>query len=430
MKLERETVHISDDRGRIALVENLTIDNYQLLSIISSLIRYQYCNHLSTATLELDENGNPISYEEYHPFGTSSYRAVDTSIERAAKRYRYTGKERDEETGLYYHGARYYISWLGRWLKADPGGLIDGINIYRYSKNRPSVNNDSTGLYTVEKDEGIHAKSTSTITHTTQSGDTYSALAKKYGVSVQSLRDLNGYNDKNIPIGVELKIKGEQEYYYNSELKDNQEENVFTVVQEIGSERYEVEFTLTGVVEGEIAIQIGYDGSNYDAYVRAGLNGKVEFGNLDGNLNYIGSGATLSMFGEMKLGMQSEYFDSYILGRSEKVLLGGNSAKNNWKHSLDVVQDYRLFKPVVEGSPKKFVQNESSSFVRFDFGLKVSPIHYSNEKQDYEFRAVGKVKVEGKKQQLLYAPLAIFLVTKAKIEGTIGIKVKKTKINN
>ncbi|KYF86989.1 hypothetical protein BE17_19765 [Sorangium cellulosum] len=28
---------------------------------------------------------------------------------------RSTGKERDEETGLYYYGARYYAAWLGRW---------------------------------------------------------------------------------------------------------------------------------------------------------------------------------------------------------------------------------------------------------------------------------------------------------------------------
>ena len=39
------------------------------------------------------------------------------------KRYRYTGKERDEENGLYYHGARYYAPWLGRWTSCDPAGL-------------------------------------------------------------------------------------------------------------------------------------------------------------------------------------------------------------------------------------------------------------------------------------------------------------------
>jgi len=146
IELERESLHVNDDTGRIALVESLTIDNSQSPILNTQLIRYQYTNHLSTSTLELDESGNPISYEEYHPFGTSSYRAVNSSIESSAKRYRYTGKERDEETGLYYHGARYYLCWLGRWLKADPGGMVDGANLYNYVSNCPTKLSDENGL--------------------------------------------------------------------------------------------------------------------------------------------------------------------------------------------------------------------------------------------------------------------------------------------
>ncbi|MBK6499904.1 MAG: RHS repeat-associated core domain-containing protein [Saprospiraceae bacterium] len=110
------------------------------------MTKYIYSNHLSTATLEADENGDIISYEEYHPFGTSSYTAVNASIQTIAKRYKFTSKERDDETGLYYHGARYYISWLGRWLSADPGGLIDGGNVYMYVKNNSLQKKDNTGL--------------------------------------------------------------------------------------------------------------------------------------------------------------------------------------------------------------------------------------------------------------------------------------------
>ncbi len=86
----------------------------------ATLTRYVYSNHLQSASLELDENAAIISYEEYHPYGTTSYQAVNASINAAAKRYRYTGKERDEESGLYYHGARYYIPWLCRWVSVDP----------------------------------------------------------------------------------------------------------------------------------------------------------------------------------------------------------------------------------------------------------------------------------------------------------------------
>ena len=74
------------------------------------------------------------SYEEYHPFGTSSYRAK-SGIEVSEKRYRYIGKERDEGTGLYYMGARYYVAWLGRWTRPDPAGLVDGPGRYSYVRN-------------------------------------------------------------------------------------------------------------------------------------------------------------------------------------------------------------------------------------------------------------------------------------------------------
>src|SRR5258708_8209071 len=63
----------------------------------------------------------------------------------AAKRYRYTGKERDEESGLYYFGARYYVAWLGRWASCDPLGIADDINTYRYVRSSPLSRIDITG---------------------------------------------------------------------------------------------------------------------------------------------------------------------------------------------------------------------------------------------------------------------------------------------
>ena len=86
-----------------------------------------------------------ISYEEYYPYGSTSYQAGRSLAEVSVKRYRYTGKERDEETGLYYHGARYYAPWLGRWTSADPIGISGGINLYQYAAASPVGIIDSTG---------------------------------------------------------------------------------------------------------------------------------------------------------------------------------------------------------------------------------------------------------------------------------------------
>lgn len=61
----------------------------------------------------------------------------DGSTEVKTRRFRYTGKERDEETGLQDHGARRYIPWLGRWDGADPAGFVDGTNRYAYVSGNP-----------------------------------------------------------------------------------------------------------------------------------------------------------------------------------------------------------------------------------------------------------------------------------------------------
>jgi RHS repeat-associated protein len=84
------------------------------------MIHYQYGNHLDSASLELSDQGQIISYEEYFPYGDTSFMAGRNQKEVKLKEYRYTGKEKDDVTGLYYYGARYYASWLGRWMSADP----------------------------------------------------------------------------------------------------------------------------------------------------------------------------------------------------------------------------------------------------------------------------------------------------------------------
>ncbi len=117
---EIETYHLFDDKQRLLIVENVIASS----SGATILYRYQYSNHLGSAAVETDDNANILSYEEYHPYGTAAYRAKSATITAAAKRYRYTGMERDEESGLNYHSARYYVVWLGRWASVDPIGII------------------------------------------------------------------------------------------------------------------------------------------------------------------------------------------------------------------------------------------------------------------------------------------------------------------
>jgi RHS repeat-associated protein len=132
--LERETLHIMDDKQRIAMVETRTQGDD---GSIEQLVRYQIGNHLGSVSLELDVLGRVITYEEFYPYGSTSYQAVHRDIEVSAKRYRYTGLERDEETGFNYHGARYSISNLARWINTDPTGITNGQNFYQFTQNNP-----------------------------------------------------------------------------------------------------------------------------------------------------------------------------------------------------------------------------------------------------------------------------------------------------
>jgi RHS repeat-associated protein len=143
--LERESLHVLDDQQRIALVETRTLDTRGNDSAPQRLIRYQFGNHLGSASLELNDIATVISYEEYCPYGSTAYQALDEGIKAASKRYRYTGKERDEESGFYYYGERYSAPWLGRWVACDPAGLIEGTDLYSFTMNNPLRMVDANG---------------------------------------------------------------------------------------------------------------------------------------------------------------------------------------------------------------------------------------------------------------------------------------------
>lgn len=108
-------------------------------------MRWSYGSLNGSSGLELDDNGNIISLEEYYLFGGTAVWAARSAAEADYKTVRYSGKELDA-TGLYCYGYRYYQPWAGRWLSADPAGTIDGLNLFRMCRNNPVTFYDKGGL--------------------------------------------------------------------------------------------------------------------------------------------------------------------------------------------------------------------------------------------------------------------------------------------
>ena len=131
---------------------------------------YYHRDHLGSTTLITNESGEVVQRVEYLPTGETFIEQQDTSwvsprkfngrsalrdafflrcitkaskLERRAKRGK---KELDEETGLYYYGARYYDPRLSMWLGMDPmQGKYPGISTYAFCHNNPIMMRDLDG---------------------------------------------------------------------------------------------------------------------------------------------------------------------------------------------------------------------------------------------------------------------------------------------
>lgn len=80
------------------------------------------------------------------PFGETMYEQ-HSYAEDFQNRYKFNGKELDDETGLYYYGARYYDPRTSIWLSVDPlAEQTPSWTPYRYGFNNPVRMTDPTGM--------------------------------------------------------------------------------------------------------------------------------------------------------------------------------------------------------------------------------------------------------------------------------------------
>jgi len=102
--------------------------------------RYLLTDLLGSTLMLTDDQANPTTTYSYSPFGETAAQGESTT-----NPVQYTGRENDQ-TGMYYYRARYYVPRLGRFVASDPIGLEGGLNTYAYVLNNPLRWKDPRGL--------------------------------------------------------------------------------------------------------------------------------------------------------------------------------------------------------------------------------------------------------------------------------------------
>ena len=109
-----------------------------------TLQRFYHNDHLGSVNVITDINGVQVQRNEYDPWGS-----VSKQVGNDDPTHRFTGKELDPESGLYYYGGRYYDPEISRFVSADPfvpqPGNPQSLNRYSYTINNPQRYIDPSG---------------------------------------------------------------------------------------------------------------------------------------------------------------------------------------------------------------------------------------------------------------------------------------------
>ncbi|MDX8482085.1 RHS repeat-associated core domain-containing protein [Mesorhizobium sp. VK24D] len=128
---------------------------------------YYLKDHIESSDYVIASDGTPVEQMLYKAYGTehkpeslapawaTHLTDAAAALPREKTHHRFTGKYLDDDTGLYYYGARYYDPALGRFISPDPlyvgdpercTGNPTSCNLFAYANNNPMAYIDPTGL--------------------------------------------------------------------------------------------------------------------------------------------------------------------------------------------------------------------------------------------------------------------------------------------
>jgi RHS repeat-associated protein len=139
----------------------------------SGAVHYYLSDHLGSTTMVVNAAGTIENESDYYPWGGE----LKISAADSGNHYKFTGKERDAETGLDYFGARYYSNGMGRWLSPDWAekpeavpyaelGDPQSLNLYGYVRNLPTTRHDADGHLQQDQNGNIKFRKTGEATVT------------------------------------------------------------------------------------------------------------------------------------------------------------------------------------------------------------------------------------------------------------------------
>ena len=113
---------------------------------------YYHSDHLGSTSYITDDSAHVTQYTAYLPYGEL---LVDEHSSSEDMPYKFNGKELDEETGLYYYGARYMQSITSVWYGIDPlTEKYPDVSAYVYCAGNPVKLVDSDGLEPIKPQAG------------------------------------------------------------------------------------------------------------------------------------------------------------------------------------------------------------------------------------------------------------------------------------
>jgi len=105
--------------------------------------RTYYVRHNHRGDVIITRSGTTtVGSYDYSAFGN-----LKSSIGNDICRFKFSSKERDLSSGLYYYGYRFYSPQWQRWISRDPIGEAGGVNLYSFTLNSPTASFDIDGRF-------------------------------------------------------------------------------------------------------------------------------------------------------------------------------------------------------------------------------------------------------------------------------------------